>query len=608
MNMHSPFASPRVRRQTGMILPLAVLSMLSLAGLTGAGIDMAFLIWKKRQLQAAVEAAALAGAQDLLTQDATRITQTVNNYAARYAQGSGGGGGGQQVSGSSRWYNDLFNSANITVNTPSVELRPLATTQVGLAPGTLSNANALRVTQTAIIRPFFLGLFGLGPFTITGRAAASAGGSTGKPPVNVMLVIDNSGSMNGNPIRDAKAGARALVSQLFRTGNNVGLAVFPPHRNSGVADQRDCTTNLNCTDYQNYMTGSPTAWADSSWSTANPPAPNCVATGTTACAYSTIVPMTPATQYSTNGAWNGANLLAKAIGIGTNGAVNTACGLEAMGCSYTYTNPSTSCSPHTVSSSKCSIGRTGMVQAIRQAQATLVAKSAEVDNGLQNFMVILSDGDAYVDAYDGFAAFTGRISSPTSSTTAGTTLTVTAVELGKLEVGSVIESSGSGTNVRSGTTITSVVSGTGEPGTTTTYLVSGATQLVTSRTMRSRSAATNRINQCQQAVAAANDAKAAGIKLYVIGYNVSAGGCDQDTSNFAPINDASITACKTLQWMAGDGSYTTYPGNGSTYYYPTNNTCPSSVNAVSTDLTSIFADIAEGISNIGSRSIPDDAW
>ena len=595
MKTHSRFACPRVRRQTGVILPLAVLSMLSLAGLTGAGVDMAFLIWKKRQLQAAVEAAALAGAQDLLTQDATRITQTVNNYAARYAQGSGGGGGGQQVSGSSRWYNDLLNSANITVNPPSVELRALDTKQVGLAPGTASGANALRVTQTAIIRPFFLGVFGLGPFTITGRAAASAGGSTGKPPVNVMLVIDNSGSMNGTPIRNAKEGARALVSQLFRTGNNVGLAVFPPHRNSGVADQRDCTTNLSCTDYQNYMTGSPTAWADSSWSTANPPAPNCTATGTTACAYSTIVPMTPATQYSTNGAWNGANLLARAIGIGTNGAVNTTCGLEALGCPYTY-------------GSSVSIGRTGMVQAIKQAQAALEAKSAEVDNGLQNFMVILSDGDAYVDAYDGFAAFTGRISSPTSSTTAGNTLTVTAVELGKLKVGTVIESTGSGTNVRSGTTITSVVSGTGEPGTTTTYLVSGSTQLVTSRRMRSLSTAANRINQCQQAVAAANEAKAAGIKIYVIGYNVGAGGCDQDTSNFAPINDASITACKTLQWMAGDGSYTTYPGNGSTYYYPTNNTCPSSVNAVSTNLTSIFADIAEGISNVGSRSIPDDAW
>jgi Flp pilus assembly protein TadG len=561
--------------------------MLSLAGLTGAGIDIAFVIWKKRQLQAAVEAAALAGAQDLLTQDATRINQTVSNYAARFAQGSGGGGGGQQVSGSTRWYNDLLNSTNITVNTPNVELRALDTKQVGLAPGTASGANALRVTQTAIIRPFFLGLFGLGPFTITGRAAASAGGSTGKPPVNVMLVIDNSGSMNGTPIRDAKAGARALVSQLFRTGNNVGLAVFPPHRNTGVADQRDCTTNLSCTDYQNYMTGSPTAWADSSWSTANPPAPNCVATGTTACAYSTIVPMTPATQYSTNGAWNGGNLLARAIGIGTNGAVNTSCGLEALGCPYTY-------------GSSVSIGRTGMVQVIRQAQAALVAKSAEADNGLQNFMVILSDGDAYIDAYDGFAAFTGSIS--------GTTLTVTAVELGKLKVGSVIQSTGSGTNVRSGTTIQSVLTGTGEPGTSSTYRVSGSNQTVSSRRMRSLSTATNRINQCQQAVAAANDAKAAGTKIYVVGYGVATGGCDQDTSNFSPINDASITACKTLQWMAGDGAYTTYPGNGSTYYYPTDNDCLSSVNAVSTNLTSIFADIAEGISNIGSRSIPDDAW
>lgn len=595
MNMHSPFASPRVRRQTGMILPLAVLSMLSLAGLTGAGIDMAFLIWKKRQLQAAVEAGALAGAQDLLTQDANRVRATVSNYVARTAQGAVGGGG-QQVSGSSRWYNDLLNSANITVNPPSVELRALPTTQVGLAPGTLSNANALRVTQTAIIRPFFLGLFGLGPFTITGRAAASAGGSTGKPPVNVMLVIDNSGSMNGTngtPIRDAKAGARALVSSLTKSGNYVGVAVFPPHRNSGVSDQRDCTINLVCTDYQNYMTGSTTAWADSSWSTANPPAPNCTATGTTACAYSTIVPLTPSSDYALNGVLNGASLLSRAIGVGTNGAVNTNCGLEARLCSYSY-------------GSTTYVYHTGLEQAVYQARSALNALSAT--NEQKNFIVILSDGDFNGQAYDGFAAFQGAISGTTLTVNGTTDFPVGNSNYGKIKVGSVIASTGSGTNVRTGTTIVSVLSGTGEPGTTTTYQVSGASQTVTSRRMRVVSTSSYLNNQCQRAVEAANLAKDDGIEIFAIGYAVAAGGCSTDTTSFSPINDTSITACKTMQWLAGKTRANSYPGAGSPNYYSTTSACTSAVNGVTSNLTSIFADIAEGISNIGSRSIPDDAW
>jgi hypothetical protein len=238
-------------------------------------------------------------------------------------------------------------------------------------------------------------------------------------------------------------------------------------------------------------------------------------------------------------------------------------------------------------------------------QATTDLQARKAINDLQNVIVILSDGDFNGLAYNGFTAFQGAIS--------GTTLTVSNSNFpegntgyGKLRVGSTITSTGSGTNVRSGTTIQSVLTGTGEPGTTTTYRVSGSNQTVSARRMRALSNSTFLSNQCQRAVEAANQAKDLGIRIYVVGYDVAGGGCGEDDTNFAPINDSGITACETLQWMAGDTRSNTYPGDDSPQYFSTGG-CASGVND-SGSLEELFADIAQGITNIGSRVIPEDAW
>jgi hypothetical protein len=422
--------------QRGAILPLAVAAMLAIVGLTGAGIDIGFIVWNKRQLHSAVEAAALAGAQDLLGTYADqaaatqRITQTVNNYAARYAQGSGGGGGGQQVSGSSRWYNDLARSANVTVNPPSVELQNLGKSQVGLNPGAQSGANALRVTQTAIIRPFFMSLFGMDSITISARASASAGGGSGAPPVNVSVVVDTTGSMNNtnvscgtygtvSRIRCAKYGMLSLVSQLTSTGNTVGLTVFPPRDSSAVlSEDTDCTyNNVGSGDLADYMAGnSPYFWRDTSTS------------------ISTIVAWANAANYYQNGAINTSNTLIQAIGRSAANIANN-CGVDAPGGKGTF-----------------------YAQAIRQAQYNFES----LNNDQQNIMILLSDGDAsstnfapqvQVEGmiYDGenasvtgrisgFARFTGRIGG--NRTTAystpadnGNTLRISNIAFGPLESG-----------------------------------------------------------------------------------------------------------------------------------------------------------------------------
>jgi Flp pilus assembly protein TadG len=59
-------------------------------------------------------------------------------------------------------------------------------------------------------------------------------------------------------------------------------------------------------------------------------------------------------------------------------------------------------------------------------------------------------------------------------------------------------------------------------------------------------------NQCLQAITQANNAKAAGTKVYVVGYGVASGGCSTDKTD--KYNGASLTACSTLRAMASEDS------------------------------------------------------
>ena len=116
-------------------------------------------------------------------------------------------------------------------------------------------------------------------------------------------------------------------------------------------------------------------------------------------------------------------------------------------------------------------------------------------------------------------------------------------------------------------------------------------------------------NQCQAAVKAANEAKTAGTKIFVVGYGVASGGCSEDDTNLSPINDPGITACKTLQWISGEEGDTGAPATRGSlpYFYTTAaaNVCGADAGHNATNLQQLFEDIAYNLG--GSRLIPDDA-
>lgn len=91
------------------------------------------------------------------------------------------------------------------------------------------------------------------------------------------------------------------------------------------------------------------------------------------------------------------------------------------------------------------------------------------------------------------------------------------------------------------------------------------------------------IDQCQQAVEAADYAKTQGTTVYAIGYGSESSGCTTDSTNMPPINQANITPCQVMSEMASGASYfySDYNQSGSS------STCESSGTSV-TALNDIF--------------------
>lgn len=544
-------------------------------------VDIAYIKYNQQRLNSLVEAATLAAGQDLWSENQTTVKATIGTYAAqwgtaatctspsvRVSEDSSGGGGGAG--------NPNVLSANVAVRGPCVTFRDL--TSVALpANRAASGANALTVTQRASVPLFFLPDW-FGPVEIRATATASAGGG-GAPPLNVMLVVDTTQSMDAEDrncprntngsyqtrLQCALSGARSFVHQLLARGNYTGLIIYPPLASATAVSHQICGS-VASGDIQKHMAGDIcNPWQDN------------------ATSKSTVIPLTSSSDYAQDGLLKPTHDLTKALG-GVSG-----CGLEAQGGKGTY-----------------------FAQAVRQARYLLLQQSAV--NGQQNVLIILTDGDAGSDFITTpTTTITGTINGSTASKS-GRKMTVTAMASGCFQLAT-------GQSLSSGTTITNMYPNKGCPDATTqctgrgrlgTYQVLDSLKL-TSRTI-TVTPQTYSSNQCQQAIVAANEAKADGIWVYVIAYNALTGGynastpsnrsCPEDQSTLSPLSSGvGVSACKTLQWMAGDAAATSYPGATSPYFFSTSSSC-SSVNGYS-DLETVFGLIGSGL--VGSRLIPDDA-
>ena len=246
----------RGARQDGQVLVIVALSMVVLVGVAGLVIDLGRVYVAQKQLQQAVDAAALVAGQDLPN------STTAQSDAILFSATGKNAHSGMTAGSPTIQFKCLSGSAEQGLNLPcSIDG---GSTPVAPCGPTGTGCNAVTVTQTASVKTTFLGIF-LHSFNVTAHATASSRG--GVPhPLDVVLVIDSTASMNSscgdtvpgisgtaNKIDCAKEGVRTLLSGLLPCNqalqscgtaqpvDEASLMTFPPLINPAAFDHD--TTN-----------------------------------------------------------------------------------------------------------------------------------------------------------------------------------------------------------------------------------------------------------------------------------------------------------------------------------------------------------------------------
>jgi len=205
-------------REGGQALIIVVLFLFVLLGMAAMVIDVGYAYYAHRNLQADVDAAALAGAQEL--PDPAMAEAVAYDYSGR----------------------DGGKNASENVRDVKVEVYTKCLTQI---PG-CDPVNAVVVEERAKLKTLFAGVLGIDTFDI--RAKSTACSPCGVAPLDVMLVLDRTGSMcqdhwgrydpSCTDLENAKEGVRTFLG-FFDSGTQwVGLAALPP----ATSRSRRCST------------------------------------------------------------------------------------------------------------------------------------------------------------------------------------------------------------------------------------------------------------------------------------------------------------------------------------------------------------------------------
>jgi hypothetical protein len=209
--MESPRYPDRMGDERGQAVVLTVVFLLVLLGMAALVIDLGFLYWNQRNLQSSADAAALAGAMQLPDASSSLVV------AKQYGTGA-----------VARNHDSRISNVSETVTTKCLSSIP------GCNP-----VNAVQVDESADVSTFFMQLFGLHQATVHVRATACS--PCGIKPLDVMLVLDRTGSMcqdssgrtdpSCTDLNNAKDGIRTFLGFLDPKVDWVGLAVLPPAKN-----------------------------------------------------------------------------------------------------------------------------------------------------------------------------------------------------------------------------------------------------------------------------------------------------------------------------------------------------------------------------------------
>ncbi len=205
-----------VSDESGQVLLLTGVLMAIFLVVVALVVDIGHTRLVQRQLQAGVDAAALAGAQEL--PDGTVARTTAEQYSP--------------TPGSKNAVNTV-NNATTSALVRCIPSIPGCNTRY-------ATANAITVTSTSNVPTFFAKIIGISSLTVTAKATACFPCSV--RPLDIMLILDRTGSMcagspgdnpNANPqvcgdLSAAVEGVTTFVSLMDPKLDRVGLAVTPP--------------------------------------------------------------------------------------------------------------------------------------------------------------------------------------------------------------------------------------------------------------------------------------------------------------------------------------------------------------------------------------------
>jgi hypothetical protein len=206
----------------GVIVLLAVLAI-GLVAIASFVVDYGRVQNAQKELQAAADAAALAAAQDL--PDGGTAGATAYQYSASPGASKG---------------NTRPDLPSVTFTSETKCLNYLTNLGLSQCP------NAIKVTQEADVPLLFLGGLGLPGIHVQATSLAAMKGGAAYP-LDVMIVLDRTGSMRGSRITNAKKGVRAFLGAMRPSSDRIGLALFPP------TSQSSCNYDVSGNDpYENY--------------------------------------------------------------------------------------------------------------------------------------------------------------------------------------------------------------------------------------------------------------------------------------------------------------------------------------------------------------------
>lgn len=212
--------------EKGQVFVFLAVTLVVLLGAAALVIDVGRAYLAKRHLQSSADAAATAGALEL--PDLVEAQTYALNYSGRDGAKND---------------NNKLPSVTTTVQTKCLSYAPC------------NPVNTVVVQQTTVVPTIFAKVLGIDRITI--RAKATACSPCSSKPLDIMLVLDRTGSMcqfsNGSSdpacadLNNARNGLLEFVQYMDPAIHRIGLTVFPPRTSSGSSCSTPSSSNYNST-------------------------------------------------------------------------------------------------------------------------------------------------------------------------------------------------------------------------------------------------------------------------------------------------------------------------------------------------------------------------